>query len=122
MVGRGGCVLQLPSPDSYVQEKKSCDVLKLCLWSYLTVLSLGYLDAWSPGVPKLWVVSVLAPTLSSSKTTCPMPYLNWSLSSLSKMAANYVIKGYVYTRLPMILLYYMYFTSQLWEAKLKPRE
>lgn len=62
--------------------------LKLSSWFCLNVLSLGHMDVRFPGVPKLWVVSVLAPTLSSSKATCPMPCFNWLLSSVSKVVAN----------------------------------
>lgn len=88
LTGGGGedCVLQLPFCDSCMQERRIVRFLNFTHGSRFTVLSLGHLDVWSCSVPKLWVVSVLAPTLSLK---VPMFYLTEMLSSLSKREVSY---------------------------------
>lgn len=84
--GGGDYVLQLPFCDSCMQERKIVRFLSFIHGSRFMVLSFGHLDAWSCSVPKLWVVSVLALTLSSK---VPMFCLTEVLSSLSKREVSY---------------------------------
>lgn len=86
--GKGELCVRAVLPWELCVGEQKLLFLKLSSWFCLNVLSLGHMDIWFPGVPKLWVVSVLAPTLSSSKATCPMPCFNWLLSSVSKVVAN----------------------------------
>lgn len=67
----GERVVYYSSPSLIVMWGTIVRFLSFVHGSSLTVLSLGHLGAWSPGVPKLWVVSSLSPHSHHQKLPSP---------------------------------------------------